>query len=78
MGSREAPGLEGANAGPFADTRACLRPDRCPYALGTASPGLTAAPPAVWREALLDLLPGDPALARELAEALAELAGVTG
>ena len=47
----------------LADTRACLRPDRCPFArASTALPGC----PELWSRALSALLPGDPDLALEI------------
>jgi hypothetical protein len=45
------------------DTRACLRPDRCPYARSAAT---ILGCPEIWSRALSALLPGDPDLALEI------------
>jgi hypothetical protein len=49
--------------------RVCLRPDLCPYRKARM---IAADPELCWR-ALTAVLPGDPALARELATAVAGL-----
>jgi hypothetical protein len=57
----------------LAQTRHCLRPDRCPYAGGGG--GGLAGCPDVWRRALLALLPGDPELVLEIVGDVAEETG---
>ena len=44
------------------DTRACLRPDRCPFA--RVAP--IAGRPELWARTLTALLPGDPEIALEI------------
>jgi hypothetical protein len=51
------------------DFRRCLRPSECPYAAG-AGAALPLAAPEVWGATLAELLPGDTALAWEIADLL--------
>jgi hypothetical protein len=58
----------------LADTRVCLRPDRCPFARGlSAFPGC----PETWTRALSALFPGDPGLALDVVGDLLEEIGDT-
>ena len=52
----------------LAGTRVCLRPDRCPFTLAGPCIG---GDPADWERVLLELLPGDPDLASDIAAAVA-------